>query len=202
MILTGDWTIQAGLRAQWAAWQADADALMPEIFRELDATQQAAIRRAWGPGTAPVPIHLAAPLTTPPAIPSIWIDGGGGGEQVAGDVIGQAWGEAPDGSPIYGVWVRQTWRIVAYGVDVTSTLALSALVRWALYRQRVAWGAEPPAFVDQQVSWQAWEPVPDDLLRDGIFPFTRPILFSAAHADTWQTAPPPVITAIQPPTLT
>lgn len=202
VILTGDWTIEAGLRDQWAIWQSDCDALLPEMFRDLTTVQQAQVRAALGPTQPPVPIHLVAPLTSPPTIPSIWIGGGGGGEQADGDVIGQAWGEdAATGAPIFGVWIQQSWRITAYGVDLLSTLAMATLIRWALYRQRLTWGQEPPAFVRQTVQWQDWEPVPDGLLQDGVFPFTRPTIFTVTHADTWTTAPPPVITAVDPVTL-
>ena len=204
MISLADYRIAEDLTAALQTWAADPATWTPLIFDDLPADAQGQIITALGaPGRLPA-VHVGYPTGAVPSIPSIWIIGEGGGEQPQDDVIGQAWGTTTtpygEAADLFGVFTEQTWRLDTYSTNALGVLALTGLVRWALYRQRQAWGALPLNFVRQVVRWGAWGPVPDSM-QDVVFPFTRPIFFTVTVPDLWTAAPPPVITAVDPVTL-
>ncbi|MCL8207199.1 MAG: hypothetical protein K6V97_03875 [Actinomycetia bacterium] len=188
MIDVADWVIQQQIAQQLQTVKQQASTLVPSLFAALPATEQNQLVTALAQS---IPVNLGYVPTTTVSLPGIWVYGDAGAEQPDQDVIGQQWYQTTSGSPptateAFVVFAQSTWRCVVVSINLTLTLALAALVRWALYQARPALSQPPTRFITQVVSWGPLQPV-TDAAGDVIFPYSRTVTLTARHPDTWAT---------------
>ncbi len=203
MIVTGHWAIQNIITGGLNAFAANAATLSPQIFADAPDYIQTEIQTLYGNPATQVIASVGYPLTATPVLPGVWIYSQPGQELLAEDTLGyglQNQVSATVSQNTNGIASRFTWAILCIAPNANGSLALNALVEWALDSQRKSLLATLGAWT-MTLNWGAWAPMPNSA-GDVIFPYARTLSLSADAYNTWTTTDTDLITGYTPYSIT
>lgn len=183
-------------------FRANLATLIPEIFSDENATNQAAIQAWWGNGANVCPVQVGYTLqgVVAPQV-AVTIEEEQELQQFAGGEHAGAYASVgSDMAEVDAVYMQTTYSCHCVGPNQDFVLWLQMLVKWALLWQRKALmvgkqqnGATTGVFERQKIAAGPFRPVPDPVYRESVFPFERVIMLQATHIDTWSgSAAPPM----------
>lgn len=199
MIVTGHWAIQNVITGGLSAFAANAATLTPQIFADAPSSVQTEIQTLYGNSATHVQVTLGYPMTATPELPGVWIYGQAGQELVDHDILGntvQTTLTSSTSTTVSGIAFRSTWAILCATANANASLALNALVEWALDSQRQALMETLGAWT-MTLSWGAWAPMPNSA-GDVIFPYARTLMLTAEAYNTWTSTDTDLVTSVTP----
>ena len=174
------------LQAQWTLFQTNAATLIPDVYADESAANQADLLAWWA--KAPTVLITAAYALAPPQLPLLWVKTLNDDEVPDRQFVGRS------RVPVGGLYAESTTLACHLEVGIFATNAnevrwLALWVRWALWSATHTLETQYGLF-QQRLSAGPLEPVPDSA-QDVVFPFWRRVWFQAQHEDTWRVTPTP-----------
>ncbi len=194
MIVDGEKAIVTAISDAFSYFRTNVTALVPMIFPNESAQNQADITSWWSNAQNLVYVqvgYLFQPIAAPQVAVTIEDEQEGqqfaGGER-AGLVVGIGSGVAD----VDAAYMQTAYGCHITGVNQNFVLWQQILVKWALFFKRKiliqqvqADGSVTGVFQRQRLAAGPFRPVPDQVLHEGIFPYERTVTLTATHLNTW-----------------